>query len=466
MQDILTRPDLPAFSENIQRILQAAGSEESSVQQITSILMREYSVSLKLLRTANSPLYNRSGKPILSVAHAASLMGLQAIRDLAAGMLLFEHFRDRSPGVRELMMLSLLTANHAREAAKSLGYPRPEEAYLCGMFRNLGEVLIACYYIADYQKILVERKQNRLSERQAGRKVLKFTYEGLGRGMVEQWSLPAPVRDTLREFRPGPTRLQIQNKDIRPAITAFSHLLTDSIYRADPVSNSKAKLNAHREAFRGCLGISSQTLQNILDASIVETRDTFAVLNIPLDSLRLKKQLEESLTFSPAAEETEKDEFFELRSQIRSDSFEWNAVMHKVLEEIQQSGPFDRSIFAMTDPESNSIQGRFGVGQEVDALSKAFRFPLEARGGPISVALLRRQDLFRFGQGTSIPGPFQEALGASNFALCPIVVQNVILGCLFCDRKNPAALTSKAQQKIMTLRDLATEAIGRARGNN
>jgi HD-like signal output (HDOD) protein len=95
-------------------------------------------------------LYNRSGRPILSVAHAASLMGMQAIRDVAAGTMLFEHFRKRSPGVRELMILSLLSANHAREAAQKLGFARPEEAYLCGMFRNLGEILVACYLPEDY----------------------------------------------------------------------------------------------------------------------------------------------------------------------------------------------------------------------------------------------------------------------------------------------------------------------------
>ena len=62
---------------------------------------------------------------------------------MATGVVLLEHFRKHSPGLKELILLSLLTANHAREVADRVGYPKREEAYLCGMFRNLGEVLVA-----------------------------------------------------------------------------------------------------------------------------------------------------------------------------------------------------------------------------------------------------------------------------------------------------------------------------------
>ena len=453
LQDLLTRPDLPAFSQHIQQILHCAGDDGSSVRQVTEIVLREYSVSLRLLRAANSPLYNRSGRPILSVAHAASLMGLQAIRDVAAGTMLFEHFRKRSPGVRELMILSLLSANHAREAAQKLGFARPEEAYLCGMFRNLGEILVACYYPEDYSSILLELKEPQSSERLACRKVLQFTYEDLARRMVEQWGLPDSVKECQREYVPGTVRLASTHRDFLHAVVSFGHSLTETVYRTGGAPVSKGRMEEQRKAFASSLGVSMESVQRILDTSLEETQETSRLLHIPLDSLRLKQQIEAAeKSATPGREAIDG-----WKSRIDGGAYELNEVLVGVLETAFALGPFDRALFALVDAETNTIQGRLGVGEDVDSLSQAFRFPLSLRGGPIALSIMRKQDLFRFGQNEL--SAFREELGSLNFALCPVVVDGVVLGCLFCDRKNPAVLPAQTQKLLSECRDVAAQAV-------
>ena len=41
-----------------------------------------------------------------------------------------EHFANRSPCLRELLLLSVLTAVHGRDVAEAIGYLRSEEAYI------------------------------------------------------------------------------------------------------------------------------------------------------------------------------------------------------------------------------------------------------------------------------------------------------------------------------------------------
>ena len=89
---------------------------------------------------------------------------------MATGVVLLEHFRKRSPGLKELILLSLLSANHALEIAELVGYPRREEAYLCGMFRNLGEVLVACYHPREYAAVLLRMQEDRIPVAQACRR--------------------------------------------------------------------------------------------------------------------------------------------------------------------------------------------------------------------------------------------------------------------------------------------------------
>ena len=94
-------------------------------------------------------------RPILSVPHGIVLAGSDTLRSLVSTVRYIEHFAHRSPGLGELMLLSLLSAVHSRDIAAAVDYPRPEEAHICGLFRNLGEVLIACHYPEEYSKIIV-----------------------------------------------------------------------------------------------------------------------------------------------------------------------------------------------------------------------------------------------------------------------------------------------------------------------
>jgi HD-like signal output (HDOD) protein len=462
LKEILARPDLPAFSEHIQQILRCTSDDSTSIRHVVALVLREYSVAAKLLRTSNSPLYNRSGRSILSVSHAASLLGLQAIRDVAASMILFDHYGKTTPGLRQLMVLSLLTANHARELASVLGFPRVEEAYLCGMFRNLGEVLLACYLPIEYNRILAERKHHKLSERNASRKVLHFSYEDIGRAMVEHWGMPDCVKECLHEPVSGGRRITAQHRSFLGSLVAFSHTLTDCVYRAEAAGDPRVRTNRLRESFHAALGISPQQLDGVLKTSIAEANETSRTLRIPLDSLRLKQQIEAALSEEPSIESEDPDGpdvIQALKTRVEAGAYDLNDMLLTVLENIFHCGSFDRALFALSDPGSSSIQGRLAVGDKTDTLISAFRFPLSIRGGPIALSIIRKADLFRFGLSPGVVDPFSQTLGSVNFALCPIVADGVVVGCIFCDRVDPRQLTTEQKSRIQAFRDVAALAI-------
>ncbi len=150
---IMQGGDFPALSRQVIDAITTINDDAASLQRLASIVLREYGLALSVVRTANSAHYRRGGRPTESATHAMMMLGARVVRQLAGSMLLFEHFQRRSPELKELMILSLLTANHARATALQLGYDDPEAAHLSGMFRNLGEVLVACYFHDDYPRI-------------------------------------------------------------------------------------------------------------------------------------------------------------------------------------------------------------------------------------------------------------------------------------------------------------------------
>src|ERR1017187_3554987 len=182
VKSLTAKPDFPAFAHHIQKVLAAVEDNQATVSQLTGLIMRDYSLSLKLLCTAN--IYNVSGRKILSVSHAVTMIGRERVRNLASSLLVFEHFYKKPTGVRELMMLSMLSANHVREIATRIPVLRPEEAYLCGMVRNLGEVLIGYYLPGPYARILKRMADRKQTASAASLDVLQFTFEDIGEAVI------------------------------------------------------------------------------------------------------------------------------------------------------------------------------------------------------------------------------------------------------------------------------------------
>ena len=198
VEQILGKPDFPAFAQEIGGTVELLDDEDISARKLGDVVLRNYGLTLKVLQVANAFGNNPTGIPIFSIEHAIFRLGVDRVRSMASGLVFFEHFRTQNEAVKELVLLSLVTANQAEAAAETLGYPKPEEAYLCGMLRNIGEILVANYFPQDLARVRAELLQPGVGLTKACRTVLGFTYDELGVAMVARWKMPADVSDAIR----------------------------------------------------------------------------------------------------------------------------------------------------------------------------------------------------------------------------------------------------------------------------
>ena len=114
LRTILQAGDFPALSKLFAEAMSVSADEDASSQRLANLVLRDYSLTVKVIRTANTLHYNRTGKSIRSATHAMLLLGVRTVRDLATSLILFEHFHKKSPGLKELMLLSMLAATGSR----------------------------------------------------------------------------------------------------------------------------------------------------------------------------------------------------------------------------------------------------------------------------------------------------------------------------------------------------------------
>ena len=481
LRRIEAREGFPALTQRIQEITAVLGDEDASIQRLANIVLRDYGLTVRVIRAANSFHFNRSGRPVLTATQAMVLLGVRAVRDLVSSIVLFEHCQRHSPGLKHLMLLSMLTANHAREVALRVHAAHPEALYLCGMLRNLGEVLTASCLEDEYAGILREMTEHKRSEREACRKVLGFEYQDLGQAMARRWGMPAEIDRAIRA--------DDTPRDLSERIAVFGEALTNAVYRRDQrmaPPSAKAVLQKYGHA----LGLDEDDLRAVLESAVTETRDTFRVMRVALDDLRLRHQVGTALAGDApagptadskarevphAADLTPRDELLDLGSQMAaevestlksSDGVDLHRVLLMTIEAALRGGGFDRAVLALVTADRQELLGRLGLGKGAEALVERFRFPLGPRGGALGIALSRQQELVlsREWDLRTEEADTLKRFGASALVALPVVVRGTLVGCMAFDHVGaPAVADSQTLALLRRLRDAAAQAMAERR---
>ncbi len=350
---------------------------ESHCLELARIILKDLGLTSQILRLANSAMYNRSGRPIMSVAHAIVLLGWDRVRSLVSTIRFIEHFQNRSPGLRELMLLSVLSAVHCRDVAAAVGYPRPEEAYLCGLFRNIGEVLIGCHYPVEYALILIAMQTEKIPQRAACMRVLDFAWDDVGLRVAARWNMPARVRRSMAGAEaPLPSNLDRS----AASITDYARELTHALYR-EGAGIESVHLRCVLDTDGKQALVSVRDLHRIVDSAVKETQETFATLGVPTAQLRLEQQAErarsilESLQVFDAAGLLALDQATDSAfRKLRQPDFEltgfvsWSAGCAH-LRRLRAS-----RLFGLVNEDHTMVRGRLASGGAVDDLLE--RFPV------------------------------------------------------------------------------------------
>jgi HD-like signal output (HDOD) protein len=481
------RGELPAFAEQIQEVLAASGAEQLSLGSLSGTVLKNLSLTTRVLKTANSALFRRTGDTVLSVSRAIALLGWNTIRDIAASTLLFEHFRSRGAPVRELILLSLLTANHARAVARHAGYPREEEAYLCGMFRGLGEILAACHLPREYREITARMHAQGWAPREASLSVLSFSFDDLGRAMAARWRLGGRVTSCV--VRPGLVNPRPAGEaDRLVLIVAFSHELTTLAYRVGGEAG-REDVRQLVKSWGSGLALTDDVVARVLAEGRDDTREAFESAGVTEASFRPlwpRSRRRGPGTGREPATGVDLDELpdapelalpgaerlarltAEVASAIASNGrIPRHDTALMVLEAVHRGTGCDRALLCVVDRDEGVLQARLGVGPGAAELVPRFRFPISPLMAPVSQVALQREDVFveEVPQSRYAGSRFAVVVKACSFALLPLVVGEAVAGALYLDRLDePLGLDAHMRRSILALRDCGSTALRRLSG--
>ena len=497
------KTDFPALSDSVLRIQNMANSETESVNSVTNEILKDVALTNKLLRMVNSAQFGQRGA-INTVSRAVNLVGFNGIRNMALSLVLLEHMQDKAHAgqLKEEFLRSLMAGSIAGELCPGAG--ESEEAFIGAMFQNLGRLLVQFYFPEEAVQVrkLEHAARDPISEDTASVQVLGLTFEELGLGIAKAWGLPQSMQRCMR--KPGgvvPSKSPSDPDERMRWVALAANDIADVLLHAAP-RDVEARIQAVARKYVSAMGVGS----NLVRAATITARQKLIDLALAMDIrvtpgsaasnlLKAPEPLKDNTQDALDADVDNSVSAFELHAtnitlpdaqdyaqpknslvtqtltagiqditNAMVEDFKLTDVLRMILETMIRAMHFDHIIFCMRDAKSDTMTGRFGLGDGVEAFAKGFKVPLKPTAPDLFAVVCQKGTDTMISDATEprlaqrLPDWYRKGLNAPTFLLLPLMIKGAPFGLIYADKKSKGALELD-EKELALLRTLRNQAV-------
>ena len=270
----------PTLSTTIVDLNRVVASETYSAQQITQVILRDVSLTTKLLQVVNSASYGQFGGRIRTVSKAVLILGGDLVRNIAMTLMMLK-FSGGQPQERSLqdeLIGAFFAGVVAAALCRRLDIAKSEEAVICTMCQSLGRLAVIFFLYEESERVR-SLMQKGVPEEQAAEQVLGITYRELGVGVARHWSFPDRLVEGMQRLAAGkiaPPKTDIETLNIVVNLANDLYITALRSSRDD----QPAALQALRRRYGAAFKLTDAELLETLRQALDDMADRSATLNL------------------------------------------------------------------------------------------------------------------------------------------------------------------------------------------
>lgn len=209
--------DLPPFPPVAARLLELLDDPDSSAADIARAISRDQALAAKVLRIGNSSFYGFA-QQVTSLPQAVVVLGLRTVRDLV--LLDSLPLRSRGKQMSEVEQMLWLHSVGAAFAARFLAmrgsWIDSDAAFLCGLFHDVGQLLLNQVAPSAYAEVWKEIVGGRPPvEAEMAR--FGIGHNEVGAEAFRRWELPGPAGAVALDHHKDPNELDPLGRVVQAA---------------------------------------------------------------------------------------------------------------------------------------------------------------------------------------------------------------------------------------------------------
>ncbi|HHN46600.1 MAG TPA: HDOD domain-containing protein [Planctomycetes bacterium] len=228
--------NLPTLPAVVARILEVTISETTAAADLAGVISQDPVLSAELLRLANSAYYGL-GQQVATVDRAVVVLGFNRVRmasltiavlrmwatstSASGGMLPQTAFDERA-----FWQHCLGVAVASEALARSFGVFAGENAFVAGLFHDIGKIVLSQYLSPIYSRALIHLRKHETSIHAAEIATTGLAHERIGEWLTSSWRLPGFIRQAIEHHHVP--ELAGEN-EMAPAVVHLADVLTRTL---------------------------------------------------------------------------------------------------------------------------------------------------------------------------------------------------------------------------------------------
>lgn len=179
--------DLPPMPAVANKVLELLGDPNVNYNKLGEAISSDPAVSARLLKVANSAFYSMK-RQIKTIDHAIAVVGEKTLRSLVLAASL--EGMSKSYGLLEKLLWedAMGCAIASRIIARKFSSADPEEAFLAGLFRHLGKIVMNYSEPDLYRKLVEAAYVEEISTSEIEARFFPYAHEVVGAAVLNKWN--------------------------------------------------------------------------------------------------------------------------------------------------------------------------------------------------------------------------------------------------------------------------------------
>jgi len=188
-QIIMTAGDLPTIPVVATKVMQLMEDENSTADDLAKVVASDPAVAARVLKISNSSFYGAQ-RQIQTLPHAIMMLGFVTLKSVVVAASVKQVYHPYGLTEKLLWEHSFGAGLAARLIAQELRQINPDEAFLGGLFHDIGKQIMNFLDKDKFQEVMQLCYNEGIPFAQAEQMLFHYTHEDAGALVIKKWNFP------------------------------------------------------------------------------------------------------------------------------------------------------------------------------------------------------------------------------------------------------------------------------------
>jgi putative nucleotidyltransferase with HDIG domain len=193
---ILTASDLPTIPVVATKVMRLIEGDKTSAEQLARIVASDAAIAARVLKISNSSFYG-CRRQIQTLPHAIAVLGFATLKSLVIAASVKQVFQSYGLTEKMLWEHSFGAGLAARMIAGETRTVSEEEAFLGGLFHDIGKIIMNTTNSGQFQDVMQRYYNDGVTFEEAERQVYSYTHSEVGGLVIKKWNFPEMLMNAV-----------------------------------------------------------------------------------------------------------------------------------------------------------------------------------------------------------------------------------------------------------------------------